>query len=271
MRFRKMHGLGNDFVIVDARNGNGSKNGLESLLRRLGSRRRGVGYDQIARIERSDTCDARLSFWNTDGSPSATCGNATRCVARMIMEETGVSALQLETERGVLECRDMGNGMTSVNMGEPQFDWHEIPLAREMDSLSLPIAGEPVGLGLGNPHCVFIVDDAELVPIEVQGPEIEHHPLFPERTNVEFVSVVSGDAIRMRIWERGVGVTLASGSGACAAAVATARRSLTGRKVEVELDGGILQIDWRDDGVWMTGPTSHVFDGELTAEFLASS
>ena len=265
MRFSKMHGLGNDFVIVDARGKNEFEPGL--VLALLGDRRRGIGYDQIARIENSTRFDARLSFWNADGSASATCGNATRCIARMLMDEAGTSSIVLETERGALMCRDAEDGLTSVNMGAPLFGWKDIPLAREMDSLSLPIEGDPVALGLGNPHCVFIVEDAETAPVGELGPQMEHHPLFPERTNVEFVSARSRDSIRMRIWERGTGITLASGSGACAAAVATARRSLTGRRVEVELDGGVLQVEWCDDGVWMTGPTTHVFDGVLSSDF----
>ena len=269
MRFKKMHGLGNDFVIVDARGGNGIDPGRIPSL--LGDRRCGVGYDQLARIEESSVGDARISFWNADGSPSATCGNATRCIARLLMDEAGSASAALETDRGVLACEDAGNGLTSVNLGEPLFGWREIPLASEHDPISLPIEGEPVALGLGNPHCVFIVGDAEGVPVEELGPKIEHHPLFPERTNVEFVSVRSRTSIRMRIWERGTGVTRASGSGACAAVVAANRRSLTECSVEVELDGGVLHVDWRHDGVWMTGPTAHVFDGVLAPEFLESA
>ena len=266
MRFKKMHGLGNDFVIVDSRGGNGFDPGR--IAPQLGDRRCGVGYDQLARIEDSSIGDARITFWNADGSPSATCGNATRCIARLLMDEAGTASAALETERGVLACEDAGNGLTRVNLGEPLLGWKEIPLASEHDPISLPIEGGPIALGLGNPHCVFIVDDAERAPVEELGPKIERHPLFPDRTNVEFVAVRSRTSIRMRIWERGTGVTRASGSGACAAAVAANLRSLAGRSVEVELDGGVLHVDWRDNGVWMTGPTAHVFDGELAPEFL---
>ena len=269
MRFRKMHGLGNDFVIVDTRGGSDFSPGR--ILPLLGDRRRGIGYDQLARIENSSSCDARLSFWNADGSPSATCGNATRCIARLLMEETKTTKVMLETKNGMLACEDAGGGLTSVNMGKPQFEWMDIPLASEQDTISLPIDGHPVALGLGNPHCVFFVEDAELAPVDELGPQIEHHPLFPDRTNVEFASIRSRSQIRMRIWERGTGITQASGSGACATAVAAARRSLTGRSVEVELDGGVLNVDWRADGVWMTGPTSHVFDGVLSPDFAVSA
>ena len=165
---------------------------------------------------------------------------------------------------------DAGGGLTSVNMGQPQLMWHEIPLAREMDTLELPIDGAPTATGMGNPHCTFFVDDAEAVDLETRGAEIEHHPLYPERTNVQFASVIGPDHLRMRVWERGVGVTLASGSSSCATAVAAARRGLTGRKVRIDLDGGTIWIDWRADGVWMTGATMHVFTAQLTPEFLAS-
>ncbi len=262
MRFRKMHGLGNDFVIIDSRGECLVDPG--SLLAVLGDRRRGVGYDQLARIEDSASSDARLRFWNADGSPSATCGNATRCIARMLMDEAGADSVVLETERGALTCEDAGGGLTRVNMGQPQFDWQDIPLVAEMDPLSLPVDGNPTALGMGNPHCVFVVEDAETAPVAEIGRDMEHHALFPMRTNVEFVSVRSAHSLRARIWERGTGITLASGSGACAAAVAGARRGLTGRSVEIVLDGGVLDIDWRDDGVWVTGPTTHVFDGVLS-------
>jgi diaminopimelate epimerase len=155
-------------------------------------------------------------------------------------------------------------------MGQPQLHWQEIPLAEEMDTLELPIEGAPTATGMGNPHCTFFVEDADLIPLEDFGPRYEHHPLYPERTNVQVAHIVGPDHIRMRVWERGVGVTLASGSSSCATAVAAARRGLTGRMVRIDLDGGTLRIDWREDGVWMTGPTMHVFSGTFTAEFLDS-
>ena len=265
--FMKMHGLGNDFVVLDAR---GKVLPVSAPLAiALGDRHRGVGFDQLAVIS-EETSGIHLTFYNADGSLSAACGNATRCIARYLMQESGAHEVRLTTERGTLVGKDAGHGLTSVNMGPPQLDWREVPLVEEMDTLSLPIEGAPVATGMGNPHCTFFVDDVNLVDLEARGHEMEHHPLFPERTNVQFAQIIGPDHIRMRVWERGVGVTLASGSSSCAVAVAAARRGLTGRSVRLTLDGGDINIDWRDDGVWMTGPTAHVFTGELTAEFLDS-
>ncbi|NOD31833.1 diaminopimelate epimerase [Ruegeria atlantica] len=265
--FIKMHGLGNDFVIVDARAQDAPI--TPELARGIGHRQFGVGFDQLAVIEKGEA-DAHLVFYNSDGSTSAACGNATRCIARLLMDETGRSALKLTTERGTLHARDTGDGLTSVNMGHPQLNWREVPLAEEMDTLELPIEGTPTATGMGNPHCTFFVDNAEAIPLAEFGARYEYHPLYPERTNVQVAQVIGPDHIRMRVWERGVGITLASGSSSCATAVAAARRGLTGRKVRIDLDGGTLWVDWRDDGVWMTGPTCHVFSGTLTPEFLRS-
>ncbi len=264
--FLKMHGLGNDFVVIDAR-ATGARVTAE-LARALGDRHRGVGFDQLAVIEDVDGADLALGFWNADGSRSATCGNATRCVARWEMARTGRTALTIRTGRGDLACEDAGGGLTRVNMGHPLTGWRDIPLAREVDTAHLPIDGDPVATGMGNPHCTFFVDDAEAVDLAAFGPAHEAHPLFPERTNVEVAQVLADSTLRLRIWERGTGITLASGSCACAAAVAAARRGLTGRRVAVHVDGGELRIDWRDDGVWMTGPTTTVFEGVLTPAWL---
>ncbi len=265
--FMKMHGLGNDFVVMDQR---GSAPFVTpALVRALGDRHRGVGFDQLAVIEADPEADLRLTFWNADGSGSAACGNATRCIAAWEMARRGTSRLTLRTERGLLEARADG-GLTAVNMGPPILDWRGIPLAREVDTLHLPIPGDPVATGMGNPHCTFFVEDAEALDLAAIGAAQEHHPLFPERTNVQVVSVLGPDRLRMRVWERGVGVTLASGSSSCAVAVAAARRGMTGRQVTLVLDGGEIAVDWREDGVWMTGPTAHVFDGVLTAAFLSA-
>lgn len=267
-RFLKMHGLGNDFVVIDAR-GRGNPV-TPALARALGDRHRGVGFDQLAVIRDGGDVAAEIDFWNSDGSTAAACGNASRCVARILMTESGAKALDLRTGRGVLRAEDAGHGLTRVNMGPPQLDWRTVPLAREMDLDALPLPGEPGAAGMGNPHCVFVVPDAEAVDLAEIGPRIEHDPLFPERTNVEFAQILDRRTIRMRVWERGGMITMACGSGACAAAVVTARRGLTERAVTVKLDGGDLGIDWRADGVWMTGPTALVFEGRLSAEFLTS-
>lgn len=258
--FMKMHGLGNDFVVVDDRGRNPRV--TSAIARAMADRHRGIGYDQLAVITDSDQADLHLTFWNSDGSTAAACGNATRCVARHVMDQTGRSDLTITTERGTLQAHDAGAGLTAVNMGQPQLDWQAIPLAQPMDTLHLPIAGAPTATGMGNPHCTFFVDDALAVDLAARGALMEHHPLFPARTNVQFASLIAPDHLRMRVWERGVGVTLASGSSSCATAVAAARRGLTGRQVRITLDGGDLDIAWRDDGVWMTGPTAHVFDGQ---------
>ncbi|MEM9844346.1 MAG: diaminopimelate epimerase [Pseudomonadota bacterium] len=264
--FMKMHGLGNDFVVLDAR---ASRLQVTTgLATALANRRTGIGFDQLALIEAGET-DAHLRFWNADGSVSAACGNATRCIARYLMDETGKDHLTLTTGRGALEARDAGDGLTSVNMGVPQLAWDEIPLSEDVDPLELPIEGTPVATGMGNPHCTFFVEDAEIVALDAFGPRYETHPLFPERTNVQVASLLGPNRLRVRVWERGTGITLASGSSSCAVAVAAARRGLTGRCIDVVLDGGSLSVDWRDDGVWMTGPTRHVCDGRLTSEFLA--
>ncbi|SDW82427.1 diaminopimelate epimerase [Litoreibacter albidus] len=266
--FMKMHGLGNDFVVIDQRGNNIRVS--ESLARALGDRHRGVGFDQLAVLDDVTDADIGLTFFNSDGSTAGACGNATRCVARFEMDRRGITSLSLKTERGVLQAEEAGAGLTRVNMGAPLLDWRDVPLAREMDTLALPIEGAPTATGMGNPHCTFFVDDAEAVDLSTFGLSHEHHPLFPERTNVQVAHVVGDDHLRMRVWERGVGVTLASGSSSCATAVAAVRRGLTGPQVRIDLDGGQIDIDWRDDGVWMTGPTAHVFTGTLTPEFLAT-
>ena len=256
--FMKMHGLGNDFVVIDSRAGGRVD---AALAMAMADRHRGIGFDQLAEITASATGDLHLTFWNSDGSTSAACGNATRCIAAWEMARRDLAALTITTDRGTLAAQDAGHGLTSVNMGQPLTDWAEVPLAHAMDTLSLPIDGAPTATGMGNPHCTFFVDDLASVDLAARGAAMEHHPLFPQRTNVQFVQVIGPDHLRMRVWERGAGVTLASGSSSCAVAVAAARRGLTGRSVTIDLDGGTLQVDWRDDGVWMTGPTAHVFDG----------
>jgi len=263
----KMHGLGNDFVIIDSRGRQAVT--TPDLARFLGDRHRGVGFDQLAEIRDGEDSDIVLDFWNANGSRAGACGNATRCVADHVLMETGANTISIRTSRGLLMAVRSKDGLVSVNMGPPQLDNAEIPLAEGVDIHHLPIAGDPVAVGMGNPHCVFFVDDVLSIDVASRGVEIEHHPLFPEATNVEFAEVRSRDEIRMRVWERGTGITLACGSGACATAVAASLRGLTERKVRMELDGGWLTLDWRDDGVWMTGPTAHVFDAVLPLAVLA--
>jgi len=257
--FMKMHGLGNDFVVIDERDS--LPRMTDSIVAAMADRHRGIGFDQLAVMSRRGTADVHLTFYNADGSLSAACGNATRCIARFIMDETGQPDATLTTDHGALFARDAGQNLTAVNMGPPQLDWRDIPLAQDVDVDALPIDGAPLATGMGNPHCTFFVDDAEAIDLATFGPMIEHHPLFPQRTNVQVAHIVGPDHLRMRVWERGTGITLASGSSSCATSVAAHRKGLTGRTVRIDLDGGTIQIDWRDDGVWMTGPTAHVFDG----------
>ncbi len=268
MAFMKMHGAGNDFVVIDSR-GRGSIM-TEGLARALGDRNRGVGFDQLAEIRSADDADFALDFWNSDGSRAGACGNATRCVADFVMRGLRISDVSLMTARGRLSAERRGDGSVWVNMGAPQQVWSEVPLSQPVDTLHLPLTGDPVAIGMGNPHCVHFVPEAEAVNLSDLGPQVENDPLFPERCNVEFAAILGPDHLRMRVWERGAGITLACGSGACATAVAAHLRGLTGRRVRLQMDGGALEVDWRDDGVWLTGPVAHVFDGWLSPDVLAA-
>jgi diaminopimelate epimerase len=265
--FMKMHGLGNDFVVIDAREGEVALS--KKIISGIADRHFGVGFDQLAVIYKGEF-DAHLRFYNADGSESLACGNATRCIARYLMDEASKESLMLTTMHGQIPAVDLGDGVTSVNMGKPELEWNKVPLSENIPTLELPIEGSPTATGMGNPHCTFFVEDPEKINLEEMGPKFENHPLFPERTNVQFASIIAQDQIRMRVWERGAGVTLASGSSSCATAVAANRKGLTEKKVQIELDGGILSVDWREDGVWMTGPTMQVFTGSFSEEFLKS-
>lgn len=273
LNFLKMHGLGNDFVIIDSRGQNPRV--TPALAKAIGDRNCGVGFDQLAEMLDSDDSDVLLEFWNSDGSRAGACGNATRCVGRLMLDETGKNAVTIRTERGILHAEDAGTDV-SVNMGQPILQWDQVPLSRDVDVENLPFENAPFdtpafGVGMGNPHAVFFVEDADAVDVAGIGATFEHDPLFPERTNVEFAQVRGRDEIRMRVWERGAGITKACGSGACATVVAAATRGLCDRKVRLEMDGGWITLDWREDGVWMTGPTALVFEGVFDAAFLEQS
>ncbi len=266
--FVKMHGAGNDFVVLDLRDGTAAP--CARTAARIADRHRGVGCDQLVIVTPSPAglADYGLAFLNGDGSESGACGNGTRCAAALLMEETGEAEISFESIAGVLDCQRNGDGSVAVDMGRPALDWQDIPLSEDRDTLHLGISegplADPAGVGMGNPHAVFFVDDAEAVPIAEIGPRLEHHRLFPERANIGVAQVKSRDRIRLRVWERGAGLTQACGSGACAAVVAAVRRSLTGRRVAVEVDGGELRIDWaEDDHVLMSGPTATSFRGTL--------
>mgnify|MGYP000232523645 CR=1 FL=1 len=266
--FIKMHGLGNDFVVVDARRQPFPL--TDEQARAIADRREGVGCDQLLILEppANGSADVFLRIRNHDGGEVGACGNGTRCVASLVMGELGREAIVIETAAGLLHAKAAGPARVTVDMGEARLDWQAIPLSEARDTLHLGIANgplaDPVGVSMGNPHAVFFVDDLERLPLAELGPALEHHALFPERANIGAAQVVGKDRLRLRVWERGAGLTRACGTGACAAAVAAARRGLTGRRVEVVLDGGPLTLEWRADGhVEMTGPVATAFHGEL--------
>jgi diaminopimelate epimerase len=274
--FLKMNGLGNDFVVVEARTAPFTPTAAE--VRAIASRDGGVGCDQLIAIEpanpqeKGDGVDARVRFWNADGEEVSACGNGTRCVGWLVMQSAGKDEAVIETKAGRLYARRAGERLVSVDMGEPRLDWREIPLAEAQDTRALAVTlydhpalrTPPGSVSMGNPHVVFFVDDIETAPIVEAGPAIERHPLFPEHVNVGFAQVIDRNHIRLRVWERGAGLTKACGTGACAALVAAARRDLVDRTATLVLDGGQLLIEWRDDDhVIMTGPAAVDFAGEL--------
>jgi diaminopimelate epimerase len=264
-RFTKMHGLGNDFVVLDGRRAALVLSAEQ--VRSLADRHTGIGCDQLILLEASEAADARMRIFNADGGEAEACGNAARCVASALMEEKEADTALIETGIGVHEAHDAGEGRVSVDMGPPRLDWDRIPLAEARDTLHVGLeAGplsDPVATNMGNPHVTFFAMDVAAVPLEELGPGIETDALFPERINVGVAQITGPASLRLRVWERGVGITRACGTGACAAAVAAARRGLTGRRVAVTLDGGVLDIDWRvDDHVWMTGDVATAFRGE---------
>ncbi len=268
MKFHKMHGLSNDFVIIDARHESIAL--PEKRIAELANRKSGIGFDQLVILKDppSPRADIFMDMYNADGSSLEACGNASRCVASLLMRESNSDSVVLQTVAGLLEATadNPERTLVSVDMGEPKLDWRDIPLAEYRDTLKFDVQGfESCGVSMGNPHCVIFVGDAETVCLEEAGPAIENDPLFPRRTNVEFVSVQSKDRLRMRVWERGAGVTAACGSGACASVVAAVRRGLADRKCSVLLDGGILEIFWRksDNRVLMTGPATYVYEGRI--------
>ena len=272
--FLKMHGLGNDFVVFDTREHAIDMNGAKAKA--IADRHFGVGCDTVVLIRPGGAeVDAGIQFYNADGSDSESCFNATRCVARLLLDERGLSRVKLSTKGGLLVCSDAGKGLVTVDMGPPRLDWRQVPVASEVDTVNFPLdVGGTVlaasAVSMGNPHCVLFVPDAQQAPVAQLGSKIETLPFFPNRTNVEFAQVLDKERIRMRVWERGVGITLACGTGACATAVAAMRRGLTDRKVELVLDGGSLIIEWRevDDHVLMTGPTAMPFRGRLELDKL---
>ena len=272
-KFAKMHGLGNDFVILDWRDDRRRKV-PEAAARRLADRRLGIGCDQILVLRACDKADLRMDILNQDGSPSGACGNGTRCVADMMMHELQQDRIEIETDGGILTAWRVADGEIAVDMGPVKTNWQDVPLASAADTLHVPLdmAGlDAVCHSLGNPHAVVFVDDAERVDIERIGPLVETASLFPDRVNLSVVSRRDDGSFRMRVWERGVGITMACGSGACASGVAIARRGLGEDENRIVMDGGAVTISWNRDTshVLMTGPVSYVATGQLSAEITA--
>jgi diaminopimelate epimerase len=272
--FVKMHGCGNDFVVFDER---AAPLGLTAArAAAIANRRTGVGCDQFIVIEPAgDGADAFMRIRNPDGGEAGACGNATRCVASLIAAETGKRHLVIRTVAGDLTAEMLADGRVQVDMGPARTGWRDVPLAREMDTLHLDLArgpvADPAACSMGNPHATFFVPDVAHLPIDVLGPELEVDLLFPAKANIGFAEIQSADRMRLRVWERGAGLTLACGSGACAAVVNAHRRGLTGRRVAVTMDGGVLEIQWRDDGhVLMTGPVATAFNGCIELDGMPS-
>jgi diaminopimelate epimerase len=276
--FRKMNGLGNDFVVLDARARPLSL--APEALRAIADRIEGVGCDQIIALEPSQKADIFMRIWNADGGEVGACGNAARCVAGLMAAERGMPETNIETESGVLAARVNDDGRVTIDMGAPRFAWNEIPLAEpfhdtrrielQIGPIDAPVSHSPSVVNVGNPHALFFVEDVEAHDLARFGPMLEHHPLFPERANISLVQVLAPDHLEVRTWERGAGLTRACGTAACAAAVAAARLGLAGRKVIVTLPGGDLLIEWREsDGhILMTGPYALDFEGNLPAALL---
>jgi diaminopimelate epimerase len=267
VRFHKMHGLGNDFVVIDAREHAVAIRAQGA--RAIADRHTGVGCDQLILVGPSAVADVSMRIWNADGSEVDACGNATRCVGALLGQDCTI-----ETGAGLLHASPHDGGAT-VDMGAPRFDWDAIPIAEPMDTLRLPLGWDdlegPAAVNMGNPHLVFFVDDVDAVPLDRLGPLIETDPLFPERINVNIATVIASDRIRMRTWERGAGLTRACGTGACAVFAAARRtRRIPGDTARIDLPGGSLDMSIGDGGtILMSGPASHVFTGEFDADLLA--
>ncbi|MBO1081391.1 diaminopimelate epimerase [Roseomonas haemaphysalidis] len=269
--FRKMHGLGNDFVVVDARKPEtlGPLGVSPARAAAVADRHRGIGCDQFIVLEPTGPgADVFMRILNPDGSEAGACGNATRCVAQLLMAETGREQVTVRTLRGELPCERLPDGTIRADMGPPSLDWRDVPLARAVDTAHVPIdlgpVSDPAACSMGNPHLTFFVGDLDRIDWPALGRAAEHHPLLPERANIGFAQVIDTDHIRLGLWERGAGVTLACGSGACATLVNAHRRGLCGRRARIDLPGGTLQLEWRLDGhVLMAGPATTSFLGAL--------
>ncbi len=278
IHFRKMNGLGNDFVVLDARSGPLPVD--QRSARAIADRKSGIGCDQLIVLEPSSSADVRMRIWNNSGDEVESCGNASRCVADLLFRETGRTSVTIDTDGGLLRCTRAGDGLVTVDMGAPRFGWKDIPLSEEfrdtrrielqVGPIDDPVLHSPSVVNVGNPHCIFWVRDVSAHDLARFGPMLERHPLFPEGANISLAQVLSEDHLLLRVWERGAGLTRACGTAACAAAVAGVRLRLLARKVKVTLPGGDLWIEWREpDGhILMTGPFAYEFEGALPGHML---
>ena len=265
--FIKMHGLGNDFVILDSRKNEYNLN--TKYIELISNRRLGIGCDQVIELENSEKADIYMKIYNTDGSEARACGNAARCIAGILFSSSPKKEVSIQTISGIIKAKSEKNGLIKVDMGEPKFFWKDIPLKKEQNKINFDKYGLKNGtaVNVGNPHIVFFVNDLKTININEIGPKIENNSLFPEKINVEFCQIKNKNKIITQVWERGTGRTLACGSGACAALVAAFKNKLTDSNAEIILEGGSLNINWNidtDKHIIMTGPITVSFLGDLS-------
>ncbi|HUR43399.1 MAG TPA: diaminopimelate epimerase [Aestuariivirga sp.] len=276
--FRKMNGLGNDFVVLDAR--------LRAIhldddrVRAIADRKTGIGCDQLILLELSKVADVRMRIWNNEGFEVENCGNGSRCVADLLFDETRTQRATIDTNGGLLIALKAGEKLVTVDNGKPRFDWRDIPLSEafadtrhielQVGPIEAPLIHSPSVVNVGNPHCIFWVKDLNVVDLAKVGPMLEHHPMFPERANISLAKVQARDHMTLRVWERGAGLTRACGTAACAAMAAGFRIKIIDAKCRISLPGGDLVMERREsDGhILMTGPVAYDFEGELPEHLL---
>jgi diaminopimelate epimerase len=277
--FRKMNGLGNDFVVIDARERPVDISVAQA--RAIADRKSGIGCDQIIVMEKSSLADVRMRIWNAEGGEVESCGNASRCIADIVMDEKGTTSATIDTKGGFLVGKRAGKLMVTIDNGKPRFDWDQIPLSEkfadtrhielQVGPIDAPLMHSPSVVNVGNPHCIFWVDDLDVINLGRVGPMLENHPLFPERTNVEMVKVVSRNHVIVNVWERGAGLTQACGTAACAVMAAGHRIKIIDAHCRVTLPGGdlMMSIDESNGHVIMTGPLAYDYEGVLPDGLLA--
>jgi len=277
--FRKMNGLGNDFVVLDRRTRDFVMD--EAKARAIADRSKGIGCDQLIVLDKSDVADVKMRIWNNGGGEVESCGNASRCIADLLFEEKGTTTATIDTTGGFLVARKAGPKMVSIDMGKPKFGWQDIPLSEpfhdtrhielQVGPIDAPLIHSPSVVNVGNPHCIFWVKDLDVVDLGKVGPMLEHHLLFPEGANISLARVVSKEHVFLKVWERAAGLTRACGTAACAVMAAGFRNGMINRKCKVTLPGGDLFLEQRevDDHLIMTGPVAYDFEGTIPAEQLS--